>query len=208
MAVTDAYTDAATYRNRTGKTDTAQDAAILLGLTAISRAIDLRCERFFTQDASVVARVYTPSVYTDTLIVDDIAATAGLLIKVDSDRDGLFSDETAWASTDYELRPRNADKGSEPKPWTQIVIPPWSSKGSFMPGYPVEVTAKFGWPAIPQAIVEATIQIAGILRIESPRATTRIAESINKDIGESKEAKSIIEELVEAYARVGQQVFS
>jgi hypothetical protein len=201
MPVTDAYASATTYRALLSKTDTTKDVEILDDLTAVSRYLDWKLERFFTVDASVVTRTYVPSVYSDTLIVDDISTTTGLVIKVDTNRNGLFSDESAWATTDYELLPRNNALGPEPKPYTAIFIPSWSSKGSWMPGYPVQVTAKFGWPAIPKAIERATCHLTGILRLESPRATERTAEGIDRAVGQSPKAKGILEELKAAYAR-------
>ena len=201
MPVTDAYATAATYRTILGKTDTAQDAAILDDLMAISRYEDWKLERFFTKDAAVVARIYLPTVYTDSLVVDDIASTAGLTIKVDTNRDGSFTGETAFGASDYQLWPLNADKGSEPHPWTRIVIPPWSTKGNFQPGYQVEVTSIGGWPAIPKAMERATCHLAGILRLESPRSTERTPEGIEGAFAMSEKARTIISRIAEAYAR-------
>ncbi|SRR6266508_1770599 len=218
MPVTAAYTDAATYRARLGKTDTAQDTAILEDLTAVSRFIDSAqvCSRFFTQDASAVARIYYPRGYYTgdpeaenpwrfvrggrTLYVDDIASSAGLDIKVDDGRDGSFSGDASLAATDYQLFPLNADKGPEPKPWTSIHLPTWSTRAGWPSGCMVQVTAIFGWPQIPKAIVVGTINLTGILRLESPRATARTPEGLSAAFAESPEAQKIIEQLVRAYA--------
>jgi hypothetical protein len=201
MPVTDAYATAATYRALLGKNDASIDAQILDDLTAVSRYLDWKCERFFTKDSAVVARLYLPSAYTDSLIVDDIADTAGLVIKVDTNRDGSFTTETAFASTDYQLWPLNAATGPEPKPYTKIVIPPWSTRGNFMPGYLVQVTAIGGWPAVPKALERADVHLTGILRLETPRATERTNEAMDKVFAMSDTAKSIIGQLVAAYAR-------
>jgi len=217
MPVTDAYTDAATYRGRLGKNDAGQDTAILVDLTAVSRFIDRKCHRFFTQDGSAVARLFYPQGYyrgdpeaenpwryvqgARTLWVDDIATSAGLQIVVDDGRDGSFSGDTAWASTDYQLLPLNADKGPEPKPFTSIFVPTWSSKSGFNPGSLIQVTAVWGWPSIPKAIVAATIQLTGILRLDSPRATERIPEAMDAAFDESPTAQKLIAELMTVYMR-------
>lgn len=201
MPLSDAYSTAATYRALLSKSDTAEDPEILDDLTAVSRFLDYRLGRFFTKDAAVVARVYLPEIATLKLYVDDIASKTGLLVKVDEDLDGLFTDETAWAATDYRLLPLNADKEPEAKPWTAIEITPWGTKTRFARRYPVEVTATFGWPAVPKAIERATVHLTGILRLETPRATSRIPEGIEAAISASPEAQRILRELAGQYAR-------
>lgn len=202
MPVTDAYATAAAYRAIFGANDASGDVALLDDITAVSRYLDWKLERFFTKDTAVVARIYVPEVYTDSLYVADIASTSGLLIKVDTNRNGVFTDESAFAATDYQLKPLNADKGSDPRPWNCIYIPPWSSKGNFQPGYQVEVTAIYGFPSVPKAIERAVCHLTGILRLDSPRATARIPESMDQTFSASKMATSILTELVTAYGRI------
>lgn len=201
MPVSDSYATAAQYRAILGKTDTSEDAEILDDLTAVSRYMDGKLGRFFTKDAAAVKRVYVPSAASDTLWVDDLAA-APTSIKVDEDLDGSFADETAYAGTDYELRPLNAADGPETWPYTHIIIPPWSKKGNWPRGGRVEIDAVFGWPAVPKAIERATIHLTGILRLESPRATNRIVE-IEDVVQASPEAQRIIWQLMKTYARGG-----
>lgn len=224
MPVSDAYADAASYRAAMSKTDSADDGDILLDLEAVSRYIDRQMGRMpsglprhFTRDAAVTTRVFEPTVYgrvdpeaenpwlytkgTRDLWVDDIAVSAGLVLKVDEDRDGSFADETALAATDYQLWPLNADKGAEKQPWTRIRLPEWSTRSGWQRGAQVEVTAVFGFPAIPSAISRATIQLTAILRLESPRATGRIPEGIDDEVEMSDPAKRIVAGLIRSYAR-------
>ncbi len=208
MAVGDAYASAAEYRGRINKSDTAVDAAILEDLTAVSRYIEwILGGRFFTQDAAAVARVYDPPRLSDSVLyVDDVASKSGLVLKCDQDRDGLFSDETAWTiDSDFVVIPLNADKGPEPQPWTGIQLPSWSSKSW---AGRIELTAKYGWPAVPVAIKDACIQVTAILRLESPRATERVPEAIDKAVGESSLGRRLLGELVNAYRRHGTGVFA
>lgn len=209
MAVTDPYCDAATYRAIVSKSDTAKDAEILADLRAVSRLIDRRTGRFFGRDAVAVARVYrVPTGYASyrdadylaTLEVDDIATSAGFSVVDDADADGLFG-EAAWAATDYELRPVNAGVGPEPAPYTRLAVPSWSTKtGSFGGAQRLQVTAVWGWPAVPDAIVRATAHLTGILRLESPRATSRVSE-MGEVISTSRQARDIVDDLVTAYKR-------
>lgn len=197
MAVTDAYATAVQYRGIISKSDIADDAAILVDLTAISRYMEGRLGRFFTQDAAAVSRLYVPSESTTVLRVDDLSA-APSSVKIDDDDDGVFTDETALAAADYELCPLNADKGPEVYPWDSIRLTPWGSRSYFPAGVRVQVTAKFGWPAVPSAIQRACIHLTAILRLESPRATRRIQE-LDQVIETSPDAQRIIRQLTQQY---------
>lgn len=123
-------------------------------VNAVSRAIDRFCGRRFWQDADVVTRVYRPDL-DDLAWVDDISTTTGLVIKTDSTGDGTYA--TTWASTDYELGPLNADSDGGAYAWWRIAavdryLFPTSGKAA-----PLQVTARFGWSAIPEQVEQACI---------------------------------------------------
>lgn len=217
MAVTDPYCSVALYRQIVTKSDAGDDAVILGDLRAVSRLVDRWTGRFFGKDDSAVARVYeVPTdpnqAYRDPffvtpwnapaasrpLEVDDIATTAGLLIRADTNQDGTFPGPD-WATTDYLLEPTNAALGAEPGPYTRIVLPSWSTQ-SLLGGQRVRVTAVWGWPAVPDAVVRATAHLTGILRLESPRATSRVDE-MGQTLMTSREAQTIVRDLVKAYKR-------
>lgn len=218
MAIGDAYATAADYRAVVSKSDTGEDAEILSDLKAISRYIDLRTGRFFGKDAAVVARVYTvpdgrgapwvdPFYRTPwntpiggvPLEVDDIASVTGLLIRADTNQDGTFPGPD-WAATDYVLEPANAALGPEPMPYTRVLLPSWSTQSGLSGGQRVRITAVWGWPAVPDAIVRATCHLTGILRLESPRATSRVNE-LGEQMSTSKQAQDIVQSLVRVYRR-------
>src|SRR3989442_15537509 len=145
MAVTDSYATVQVYRDVVSKSDTGNDGAIEDALRAVSRWIDRRVGRFFTQDGTVRQRIYVVpgslrspyaapplgwaesenpwryGIYSRVLEVDDISVTNGFQIIADENNDGLFT-EAPWATTDYELWPINADKGPVASPWTSIAI--------------------------------------------------------------------------------------
>jgi hypothetical protein len=166
-AVTDPYVTAAEYKARVSKTGADDDIEITAQLLTVSRFLDLRLGRFFTQDAAVVTRIYDGNGETCLWLPDDIATSTGLVVKVDLDGDYSFADETALTlDTDFWLGPPNADKGPEPFPWEILQVNPNSGQLSEWPDQAraIQVTAKFGFPTVPGAIKEATISITRQLR--------------------------------------------
>ena len=184
-----AYATAAEYRSVIGKSDEAQDTDINQDLQAISRHIDGKLGRFFGKDEENTARIYTIAEASPYIWIDDLSESPES-IQVDTNGDGTF--ETTVEPGDYNLLPLNADKGPEARPWTRVEL-------SF-PGQRVEITGKWGWPAVPAAIKRATIHLTAILRLETPRATRRIAE-LGESIEASPDAQSIIRQLTDAYKR-------
>lgn len=189
----------------TGDDDTEIDAQLI----AVSRYIDRRLGRFFTKDAVALTREFSARghltmspdrTYVDLIGVDDMAA-APTAVVVDADDDGVF--ETALLSADYELLPLNALRGPEPEPYRQIRLrrgtgATYSSWGEH---WRVRVTAVWGWPAVPEAISQATCQLVAILRLESPRATTQMSAGFDTVLGTSRQGQDIIEKLQAVYAK-------
>lgn len=123
-----------------------------------SRAIDRACGRQFGKVAAPEARVYRPHWSGDLCCwvadVDDLATVTG------SDLDGAALAAAA-------LYPRNAvAKG---KVWYRLAlaVSGWSTSGQ---PDDVTVTAAWGWPAVPTAIIQATaLQASRLLaRRDSP----------------------------------------
>lgn len=159
MAITNGYATLAQVRNELGSyavTDTVDDALIELSVEAASRQIDGYCDRKFWQDAALTTREF----YADSPIccdTDDISTTTGLIVKTDEDGDGTF-ETTLTISTDFILLPPNAADDTPVRPYTEIRLVgnyyfPRPSNGR--PG--VQVTAKFGWPAVPDNVEKACI---------------------------------------------------
>jgi hypothetical protein len=217
-AVTDAYAKVPDYRIASGNSDRAVEREIARDLLAVSRYLDGRLGRFFTKDAAVVARTFwTPNGRTGgdpdgenpwgqngnaqaILFVDDMAV-APTVIRLDVDRDGVFTDETNLVAADYRLQPLNAMLGPEPEPYTSIELTPWGAWGSWPRGCMVEVTAQWGFPAVPSAIVSGTIELTRILRLESPRATQTVNMGLDQIEQTSREAREIVAGLVQHYRK-------
>jgi hypothetical protein len=219
-ALSDAYADVTTYKARLGITVSTFDAHITTDLTLVSRYLDKKLNRRhtgFSSDGSLVSRVFYPRGYyagnpeaenpwmgvrgSRDLTVDDISTATGLVITIDTNRDGNFADETALAATGYQLLPLNADKYPEPEPFNVIQLPAWSTRQGWPAGCPVQVTAKFGWPAIPTGITRATLDLTSILRLESPEAVTRTEEDVIGVLSGNEKAIAIVANLPKTYKR-------
>lgn len=191
-----AYATAANYKAVVGMTDATKDAQITLDLLAVSRYIDGKMRRTFNKDTAATSRIYIVDTAADYLWIDDISTTP-TSVEVDTDEDGTYA--TSLAATDYEMLPHNAAKEPEARPFTKIKLLPWNDELlEFPANQRVRVTGLFGWPAVPEAIKTATIHITAILRLETPRATRRIAE-LGDTIEASDAAQYIIDKLMHNY---------
>ena len=140
--------------------DTDDDVDLELAVETASRQIEAHCGRGrkFWQDTSAVARKYFPCL-SRWLSVDDISTVTGLLVKVDTSDNGTF-DTSLTITTDFDVHPVNAAAESPTQPFTAIRLLDGTLSGftALSSGRPaVEVTAKFGWPAVPNAVERACI---------------------------------------------------
>lgn len=203
MAITDPYALVADYKLSIPKTKSGDDTQLLEDLNTISRIIDARAHRFFGADASAVAQVYQrdPAADPRILWVADFS-TDPTSIKIDRNLDGDFddADDTLLVAADWTAYPRNAPLGPKASPWTRLILPPTSNITEWPAGHDIEVTAIRGWLSVPTAIKQATIQLTALLRMETPRATSRISEA-GDSTSISPEAQRIIKQLVLPYRR-------
>lgn len=148
--------------------NTNEDTLLDSVLTAASRGIDNYCGRFFYADASATARVFIPRKRTvrqvdgDELLIDDISSTSGLIVAT-----GVAGGSTWTTVTDYETGPENAIARGRPITSLLRILSSWGLSG---PTARVQVTAKWGWPSIPDVVYQATlIQAARLFhRKDSP----------------------------------------
>lgn len=142
------------YLRITGAED---DAQVALAITSASRVIDQAAGRAFGIDDTPVARVFTPGSAVDAIDLPDIASLTGLVIKTDTAGDYSYS--TTLDAADYRLEPLNALVDGRPWDrisWTTGITIPTSAAG-------LQVTAKWGWPAVPTAIKNACLIQAGTI---------------------------------------------
>jgi hypothetical protein len=161
VAIVNGYTDLTAIKAAVGISDTTDDTALELAIEAASRQIDAHCGkgRKFWQDATVVARKYYAC--GNTVYVDDVSTVTGLIVVVDQDDDGTF--ETTLIDTDFIVEPINAAAEFPIRAFTRIRLLDaalstfsWNSSGRSN----VKVTAKFGWPAVPDAVERACVMQA------------------------------------------------
>lgn len=205
MAINDPYIEAEDFRARIGKTVAADDTILAAILAGVSRLIDRECGRFFSKDAEVVVRHYDGNGQA-RLYIDDIASAAGLIVKVDLDGDYDFdgADETLTVGTHFWLGPANVALGSEARPYGYLEIVPNNARLAVWPERPraVQVTAIFGWPAIPGAIVEATVMIAREIADLEQAGMTAALQNIDSTVNLSPTAFSIVQRIKREYGRV------
>lgn len=208
------YATALEYRSSRssglGATSGARDAGIDDDLEVCSRYIDERAGRTFALQSEAVERVFYPGFDTfvgvdGQLYIPDIGSLTGLVLKIDRDNDGDWDEEDELvADTDYRLGPVNAATLFVPEPWRELWIPPHSSSwGGWdwareVRGYPVSITARWGWPAVPSRVKRATITICAILRLESPYAL-RTANGIDAAtvLSTSARANEVVDRLLD-----------
>lgn len=163
MAVTNGYCTVAELRDQLGDTGSKLDLDLLEhAINATSRAIDRYCGRRFWQDATVQTREYK---VTEPYVawVDDISTTTGLIIKTDTTGD--YSWATTWTTDDYDLEPENADKDDAAYAWWRIIAIDTETFPIHSRRKTLQVTARFGWSAVPDDVNEAAIlKATGLFR--------------------------------------------
>lgn len=151
---------------------TVSDDQLSAAINAASRQIDGYTGRRFWQDATAVARTYWADDEYD-VIVDDISTTSGLIVKYDSADDGTYA-TTMTVTTDYLLEGPNVAADVPVWPYTSIHsvngVFPVSQSGR----RGVQVTAKFGWPAVTDDVKQACI-IQAIQLAKGPSAPFGVA---------------------------------
>jgi hypothetical protein len=160
MTVVNGYCTAAEVRSQLGDSGSKLDGSLIdKAINASSRAIDRYCDRRFWKDASVTTRVYTAD-DPNTVYVDDISSTTGLVLATDPRLDASWS--TTWTTADYRLEPRNVDvvaAGDQGAAfaWYRIVAIKNLTFPTDMFRDTVRVTARFGWSAVPDQVNTACV---------------------------------------------------
>jgi len=158
MAITNGYTTLNAIKTFLSIADSSDDTLLEGMIEAASRSIDRIANRRFYLDSTASARQYRA--YNNVIAyVDDIGTTASLAVAIDDDGDGVF-EISLTQNTDYLLDPLTAS--SLGRPFTQLtmvntayvwpVFPGMFSNG-LRPG--VQVTARWGWPSVPDDIETA-----------------------------------------------------
>lgn len=150
-APVDVYTDLATVRSALTlkANDAPKDALILAAIAAASRQIDEWTGRRFYADATASARTFPVSRWSTwrdgelVLLVEDIATDADLAVA--GGGPGSWAPLTGW-----EADTQNLTRG---RPITEL----YGATGWCSGTGRVQVTARWGWPRVPDAISQAAL---------------------------------------------------
>lgn len=139
---------------------TVDDTQLAWAATAASRDIDHYCARQFGKVAAAEARIFTAEFdrQRQLWMIDligaelhsDIHSVTGLEIMVDDDDDQVYDQEV----DSYRLWPYTPGPG---RPWTRVIIKADSAVKPTCREGAVEVTANYGWAAVPSPVVQATL---------------------------------------------------
>ena len=162
MALGDPYATLAQLKTRLSITDPNDDAALTSSVLAASRAIEGYCGRQFNDAGAASPRVYYPDDLV-TVTVDDFSTVTGLIVAADYSNAGTYS--TVIASTNYQVEPLNGIvDGTTGWPYYRIrAIQTWYPYWYLSIGYPrtsIQITAQWGWAAVPDPINQACLMLA------------------------------------------------
>jgi hypothetical protein len=167
VAIGDPYATLPELKGRLGlaDSDTADDARLTLALQAASRGIDATCRRQFNDSGAASPRRF-PAASAHLIEVDDFTGTA--IVATDTAGTGVF--DLAWTSADFQAEPLHGIVGGIDG-W-----PFWMLRALGAARFPhwrhcpgrhaddgravVQVTARWGWAAVPAPIKEATLIVA------------------------------------------------
>jgi len=204
MAITNGYATRNQIKAalRIGTADTIDDTLIDNCAGAASRLIDGYCNRKFWQTGTAESRLFTAedSFYCS---IDDVAGTA-ITVQTSNNGDGIF--DVTFAVTDYQLEPLNGYLDGLTWAFDKV-----RAVGDFL--FPtlnsnygsqalVKITARFGWPAVPEEVTQATIIQASRLfkRYDSPLGVAGFG-----DMGAIRVSRALdpdVAQLVEPYRRM------
>lgn len=151
-----AYATLQELMEQVGTDRQADQTALTVALSTAERVVDRITRRRFTADTVATARVYRPD-HGLMAWVDDFHTTTDLVVKTDTSDNATWT--TTWASTDYELGPLNGISGGLtgfPYQWLRAVGSYWFPKGNRRAAS-LQVTAKWGWAAVPDPVRSATL---------------------------------------------------
>lgn len=192
MAIGDPYASLAQLKARLRIEDTADDAELTMALATATTDVDEYCKRQFNDSGAVTARQFHGT-RRSLLIVDDFSDLGSLVVKTGSRSTGYTT--TLTVDSHFYVGPEGGRINEQDFSiyWrlfaTQGHCWPWGDETT------VEVSAQWGWAAVPSAVVEATLMWAGRIfrRRDSPEgilnsfegAPVRVGWMIDPDIAQS-----------------------
>ena len=143
------YVALSELKSALGITGSTEDDFLNLAIASAESSID---------DLCASARTYRAQPYV--VITDDISTATGLLVKTDTTGDGTF--DTTLAAADYQLEPlNNLVKGRGVDTIRAVGSQLFAVYGDGLAG--VEVTAKWGYPSVPDPVKQAALMFSARL---------------------------------------------
>jgi hypothetical protein len=205
MTISNGYCSLADLKSalRIGTADTADDGLLENCVGAASRLIDGYCNRQFWAVATATPRVFQAN--TEYVCdVDDFYTTTSLVLKTSSFADGNF--DVTWDTTDYQLEPLNGVLDGLTWSYNKIraigdyLFP--TVNANYGEQALVQLTAKWGWAAVPEPVTQACIIQSSRLfkRLDSPLGVAGFG-----DLGAIRVSRFLdpdMAQLVEPYRRM------
>ncbi len=204
-----AYATAAEYLAATRRASSDDNAQIGIDLgnvsTHVERALGY-AQVGFNRDAVATTRIMrVPEWVDDRLLWLDVPlAIAPTSVKIDTDNDGDFTDETTLSLTEFTgdvifLPMGYADGVAQPITGIELTSQATAPRGNrWISRDLVQIVGIHGWPAVPGPIKSATIALTSILRLETLRATGQIT-NVDNVLNASPEAQRIVRDLMATY---------
>lgn len=188
------YSSVESLKSRFQISDAVDDYELERAVRAASRRVESYCgrERFW-RDATVQVRTFQADSVTCCRVPVGISTTTGLVVKTDEDNDGTY-ERTLTLSTDFVLRPSNAASRNPAWPYDEIHLADNYSFPLLSVRDGVQVTARFGWPEVPDDIREAALILShrlfkrketatGVVGFDGLGATVRLSRT-DPDVAE------------------------
>lgn len=137
------------------ESDETDDLELSWALEAAQGAVNRHTGRSFHRDNTATARLFDRCTPDGLLLIDDVASTTDLAVGT-SNGDGTY---TTLASTSWQPRPLN----SLTRGWPITSIQTFGYTSGQDVYAPFQVTAKWGWPALPAEVTQATLILAARL---------------------------------------------
>lgn len=155
----DPYATAEELKTRIEISTTNYDGQIDDALATASREVESYCSRQFNRADVATARVYAAEACS-RVDVDDFYTVDGLTVSVGVDG---VTYPTAWATSYWLPRPLGGVVNGVPG-WPYYQLAAASGLAFTVNGRPtVQVTARWGWQAVPAPVKQATLILAGEL---------------------------------------------
>ena len=161
--------------------DQTDDVTLATSVSAATAWVRNWCGRDFTATTSAAiasARYFDNNDYYCTPIDDCISVTS---VATDDGADGTYS--TAWSASDWYASPVNQTSPAGQTGWPYTAVVALSTRQFINHSYNnrplVKVTAKWGWPATPDAVQQATLFLANEFYKagrEAPFGTANLAD--------------------------------